>query len=134
MLKEIEEDNETARRLDLTKKHYRKYYDDELENDKELFPKMPFHRFDIKRGQSRGLKKSWLSFLAPPKLDESGQVTNEKVVGYFKGRISVYNEARKKKFDDEKGQAVEKIISSLLKIHKKMFGRDMDFNLEMLES
>ena len=79
------------RRLDITNLHYRRFFDDELENNTELFPKPPFMRADIKRGQSRGLKKSWFSFGAD-KTDESGQVSNEKVVGYFKGRIKVYND------------------------------------------
>lgn len=46
----MKENADEARMLTMTKKHYRKYYDDELENDKEIFPKMPFHHFDIKRG------------------------------------------------------------------------------------
>ena len=86
---------ETERMLDLTNLHYRKYYDDELENNKELFPKQPFINVDIKRGQSRGLKKSWFNFGAE-KTDESGSVSNEKVVGSFKGRIKVYNDEEEK--------------------------------------
>ena len=42
------------------KKHYRKYFPDELENNKDIFPKHPFHKADIIRGQSRGLKKGGL--------------------------------------------------------------------------
>ena len=53
---------------------------------------MPFCNIPIKRGQSRGLKKSWLSMFSADKTDESGQVSNEKEVGYFKGRIKVYND------------------------------------------
>ena len=80
--------------------HYRKFYEDELENDKNLFPdeNEPFRNIDIKRGQSRGLKKSWFSFFSADKEDESGEVTNEKVVGSFKGRIRVYNKAEEKEF------------------------------------
>ena len=32
------------------KKHFRKYYNDELENNAELFPRHPFHTFKIIRG------------------------------------------------------------------------------------
>jgi hypothetical protein len=47
-----DENSETKR------KHYRQYYNDELENIKEIFPKKsPFTSFDIIRGQSRGLSK-----------------------------------------------------------------------------
>jgi hypothetical protein len=38
-----------------TNKHFRRFYDDELENNKEIFPEMPFSNIDIFRGQSRGL-------------------------------------------------------------------------------
>jgi hypothetical protein len=31
-------------------KHYRRFYDDELENIQEIFPKKPFHQSDIYRG------------------------------------------------------------------------------------
>lgn len=32
------------------KKHYRKYFDDELENIKEIFPRAPFHTCIVQRG------------------------------------------------------------------------------------
>ena len=32
------------------RKHYRRFYDDELENDPEIFDKPTFHTFDIMRG------------------------------------------------------------------------------------
>ena len=39
------------------KKHYRLYYNDELENIKDIFPKpSPFNTFELKRGQTRGVK------------------------------------------------------------------------------
>jgi hypothetical protein len=53
-----DENKETKR------KHYRQYYNDELENNKDIFPKQsPFSSFDIKRGQSRGLQKGGLMSL-----------------------------------------------------------------------
>jgi hypothetical protein len=30
-------------------RHYRKMYNDELENNKEIFSRSPFHKFDIMR-------------------------------------------------------------------------------------
>lgn len=33
------------------KKHYRRYFPDELENVKEVMPKLPFHEEKIMRGQ-----------------------------------------------------------------------------------
>ena len=50
-----DEDSSTKR------KHYRQYYNDELENIKEVFPeKSPFTSFDIIRGQQRGIAKGGL--------------------------------------------------------------------------
>ena len=50
----LEEDvaraEELERKLEITNLHYRKFYDDELENDKDLFPSMPFLSIPIKRG------------------------------------------------------------------------------------
>jgi len=87
---EAEEEN---RQTEVTNLHYRKFYEDELENDRALFPDPddPFIKIPVKRGQSRGLQKSWFSFFSEDKVDESGEVTNEKVVGYFKGRVKVTN-------------------------------------------
>jgi len=86
----MEEDN---RKTAVTNLHYRKFYEDELENDTTLFPDSddPFVKIPIKRGQSRGLTKSWFSFLSEDKVDESGEVSNEKTVGFFKGRIKIIN-------------------------------------------
>ena len=106
--------------LDITNLHYRKYYDDELENNKELFPKAPFLSVPIKRGQSRGLKKSWFSFGAE-KTDESGQVSNEKIVGSFKGRIRVYNDEEEKKYKADKKEKMERIMELIRELHFKTF-------------
>lgn len=43
-------------------KHFRRFYDDELENVKDIFPKKAFHTCDIVRGQSRGLSKGFFSW------------------------------------------------------------------------
>jgi len=52
-------------------KHYRRYFTEELENRKDILSKPTFNISQIKRGQSRGLSKSWFSFLSKPKTDES---------------------------------------------------------------
>jgi len=91
VLNNIEEENRITLATNL---HYRKFYEDELENDRTLFPDKdePFISIPIKRGQSRGLQKSWFSFFSDDKMDESGEVSNEKFVGFFKGRVRVINE------------------------------------------
>jgi hypothetical protein len=45
---------DTTKSLD-TRKHYRRYYGQELEKVKEIMPKeSPFNSYDIVRGRSRG--------------------------------------------------------------------------------
>ena len=99
------------------KKHYRRYYEDELENNKEIFPKSPFHTSEIIRGQSRGLKKSFFSFLSKDKTDDSGQVTNLKTVGLFKGRVNVENKEEKEEFKVQKEQRMKIIMALLEDLH-----------------
>jgi len=59
---------------DTKRKHYRQFYSGNLENNTEIFPeKSPFDTFDIKRGQSRGIKKGGLfSAFKVTHQDESG--------------------------------------------------------------
>jgi hypothetical protein len=53
------------------KRHYRRFYPDELENVKELMGEPPFIQYMLKRGQTRGAGKSWWSF-SSVKEDDSG--------------------------------------------------------------
>jgi len=70
-------------------KHYRKFYPTELELVKEIMPApSPFQTFLIKRGQSRGASKSLWPF-KKQKTDDSGAVSDEQVVGKFKGIVTV---------------------------------------------
>lgn len=56
------------------RKHYRQFYNTELENVREIFNrKSPFNTIEIKRGQSRGISKGGLlSFFQTQKQDASG--------------------------------------------------------------
>lgn len=49
---------------DKSNKHYRVFFEDELEHDESIFdPKKPiFYNAEIMRGQTRGVEKSWFSF------------------------------------------------------------------------
>lgn len=120
--------------LDVTNLHYRKFYDDELENNKDLFPEMPFLRIPIKRGQSRGLKKSWFTMFSDDKVDESGQVSNEKEVGYFKGRIKVSNEEEEKAFKEEKKDRMDQILDLIKNVHMNCFKQPLEIELADLLS
>ena len=106
------------RMMEQSNKHYRKYYEDELENNKALFPEMPFLKVEIKRGQSRGLQKSsWFSWGSTQVEDESGQVSNEKVVGFFKGRIKITNPEEERKYTKEKEYKMKQIMDLINTIH-----------------
>ena len=98
------------------RKHYRHYYDDELENVEEFFEnKSPFMRFGIKRGQSRGLSENsgLFSFLKTSKKDESGAITNEEDVGYFKGVVAIQS-----KTDEAAHKA--KLVEVISEVKKKL--------------
>ena len=123
---------ELDRKLEITNLHYRRFFDDELENNAELFPSMPFLSVPIKRGQSRGLKKSWFSVFGADKTDESGQVSNEKQVGYFKGRIRVYNEAEEQAYKAEKAEKMSQIMELIKNVHQKTFKQPWDIELEQI--
>ena len=85
---------------DSNQKHYRLFYNDELENIKEIFPKpSPFNSFDIKRGQTRGVKQSVFSKMFKTlKKDESGQDSTLRSVGTFKGIIQIESKSDKKQY------------------------------------
>ena len=68
-------------------RHYRKFYMDELENNKEIFKKSPFYTAPIVRGQSRVAASGFLGGLLG-----GAQESSLKEVGSFKGHVSVYNE------------------------------------------
>jgi len=58
------------------KRHYRRFYDDELENVKDLMGEPPFICYELKRGQTRGASKGWWPF-GGNKEDESGATSTE---------------------------------------------------------
>lgn len=110
-------------------KHYRKYYVDELENNKQIFFRKTFSTIDIKRGQSRGLNKGILDMLLPTNTDESGFKTSEKVIGQFKGHIHVHNKRTDEEYDLSKGRVMKKIQEQINDIchvkHDKDFESDI---------
>jgi hypothetical protein len=72
------------------RKHYRRYYAQELETVKEIMPvESPFASFGIMRGQSRGASKQWWNFGGAQRQDDSGEPTTETCVGKFKGIVTV---------------------------------------------
>ncbi|CAG9328112.1 unnamed protein product [Blepharisma stoltei] len=67
-------------------RHYRLYLDTELENS-EYYGESPFCEYELLKGQSRGLDES--IFDKADRLDISGQKTNLKCVGKFKGLVRI---------------------------------------------
>jgi hypothetical protein len=80
---------DTTNSLD-TRKHYRRFYGQELEKVNEIMPKeSPFNSYDIVRGRSRGFQNPLWRLTKKMKQDHSGEVSTETVVGKFKGLIQV---------------------------------------------
>lgn len=77
----------------MSKKHYRKFYRDELENCKSIFPREIFKKIDIHKGATRGVSSSVFS---RKKQDAYGQNSDKKKVGIFKGLIEVWNTEERK--------------------------------------
>ena len=112
------------------RKHYRRFYDDELENDKDIFKKPTFHTFDIQRGQSRGNKKGFFSMFSAPETDDSGQISTIKTVGKFKGRINIFNETDYENYKMTKEGRMQVIIDLLSQIHMNKFGSPLELDSE----
>lgn len=84
---------------DSKQKHYRRYYNDELEETKAVMEKQtPFEQYDIMKGQSRGNSKGLMSLFSKDKTDDSGAITTEQSVGKFKGVITVNSQEEKEEF------------------------------------
>ena len=89
-----DEDKDTGRR------HYRRFYPDELENVREIIPNpSPFNSYELKLGQSRGAKVSmWKNLFGGVKHDASGEATTERVTGRFKAIIEVEAKEDRKEY------------------------------------
>ena len=110
------------------RKHYRQYYNDELENNREIFPTpSPFNSYSLTKGQSRGASKGMFS---NTKTDESGNASTIQEAGIFKGIIEVENPKDKADYMVNKNLIIEtlkKQINGLsIKITKKPFQFDFD--------
>ena len=96
---------------DTKRKHYRQFFNDELELVTDIFPSVsPFNTYDLKRGQTRGLKQGGLfSMFKRQKKDDSGQVSTLQCVGKFKGIIEIESQKDKEKYQQEKGQLIREL-------------------------
>jgi hypothetical protein len=116
---------------DSKQKHFRRCYEDELENIKEVMPKSPFQTFDIIKGQSRGLSKGWFT---TNNEDEAGQVSTIKNVGKFKGIVSVINKERDDIFSKVKKSRIQILKDSLNNLSLALYDEEFKFNYDELIS
>jgi hypothetical protein len=111
----------------ITKKHYRRFYNDELEEVRELFEhSSPFSTFNIIKGSKRGNDKKLFSFLKSDKSKEGGHINSEKSVGSVKALIEIEGVTTKIQFQEEKDKLIECTLELLGKLALK---RGIDFTL-----
>ena len=116
---------------DSKQKHYRRFYEDELENIKELMPRSPFETYEIVKGQSRGLSKSWFF---EDIIDDAGQVTSIKNVGYFKGIINVINKEKQEASEIIEQTRIKILKESLSTLSKYILDKPFEFDYETLST
>ena len=106
-------------------RHYRKYYMDELENNREIFKHSPFYKTPVMRGQERGLKAGLFDKLLGIGKTEQGSLSSLKEVGWFKGHVSVYNEAERETQAGQKASKLASIVKLLQDVHTKKYGEPL---------
>lgn len=116
---------------DSLQKHYRKYYEDELENIKEVMSKSPFQEYSIYRGQCRGLSES---VFFKDEYDEAGQVTNIQNVGKFKAIVTVENIEQYQAYQTVKESRISVLKGLLNSLHEKITGEPLNFDYNKLST
>jgi hypothetical protein len=121
---------------DTGRRHYRRFYPDELENVREIIPNpSPFNAYDLKRGQSRGAKVSmWKSLFGGMKHDASGEASTEHFTGRFKAVIEVEAKEDRKAYLENKHELIERLKSSLKQLGKNRHIEDFNLDLDSLET
>lgn len=109
---------------DSGKKHYRRYYPEELEKVAAVIPKLPFHEELILRGS-----KSGTGFFQFNKTDYS-----TKEIGQFKGLIKMFNKKEDDGYRLKLKRGDEVILQLIRDIYLKKHGEAMAFNFEKLDS
>ena len=116
------------------KKHYRRFYKQELENVTEIMSQpTPFMAFEIKKGQSRGAS-SGFSLFGSKKTDESGQVSTEQLMGKFKGIITVQTTEEKQEYLDKKHETIKQLTDNLNSLSQKKMGVPLELDMTMMDS
>jgi hypothetical protein len=116
---------------EMKQKHYRKYYEDELENVPTVMEKSPFNEYIIYTGQSRGLDES---IFFKDDYDDAGQVSNLHEVGKFKGIVTVENVNETQIYKDIKKTSISILKEAINELSEKILEEPFDFNYGELET
>lgn len=118
------------------KRHYRKFYMDELENNREIFKKSVFYEAPVMRGQPRGIAQGFLAtiFRSSSNLDGSSQLMTMKQVGRFKGHIVISNDEEKKREKEAMTAKSDQLFGMLDTLHLKVHGKKLSLTRKDLES
>jgi len=77
----------------LTRFHYRRFYEKELEHFQELIGHNPFLNQALKRGETREASKGFFrNLFSSDRKQGQDEVQKTKEVGFFKGIVRVYND------------------------------------------
>jgi len=112
-----------------TEKHYRKFYEDELETVEEIMSTpSEFDQYMLKKGQSRGAASGGMlgGLFGGAKVDESGAASDEKEVGKFKALITISQKGDEERKARLKSGKLGRIIQLVNEIHTKRFGKASD--------
>lgn len=116
-------------------RHYRKFYTDELENNKQIFHKRTFHNIDIINGVAKKKAKGGLFDLGMFGIGDgdSGQM-DQKKVGMFKAHIRVYNDDEAEIESLKRVQSLQNILQLINDINFKKFGKKLEMDLSNITS
>ena len=113
-----------------TEKHYRKFYTQELETVEEVMSTpSEFDCFFLKKGQSRGAASGGLlggMFGGGAKVDDSGEASDEQLVGKFKSLITISQKGEQEAQDKMKDMKLTKIIKLVNEIHVQKYGKESE--------
>lgn len=117
------------------RKHYRRYYPQELETVEEVMGKnpSPFNTYNVMRGQTRGAKASWWKRITNQyKTDGSGQVDTTKKVGKFKAIIEVESKTARAEYFEEKNKLIDELATGLKDLAKNRGIKDFNLDIDKL--
>lgn len=120
------DDDDTTKR-----KHYRTYYPDELENNKDIFPKpSPFDSFELKRGAARGPSGGGLFSFKKKKENK----TKVETTGYFKGIVQIESYPDRDAYRANKKMIIDDLKKNINELSKIVLKKEMIIDVDKLAS